>query len=55
MASNLCDADASKCLFTLSEGSGEQSYDISPYQASDDDEEEEHVIPKKKFIPSWAR
>ncbi|KAL5717032.1 hypothetical protein ACHQM5_010117 [Ranunculus cassubicifolius] len=46
-------------MLLLSEGNGEPSYDISPYQVSDDenedDDEEEHVKRKKKFIPSWAR
>ncbi|KAJ4982405.1 hypothetical protein NE237_033242 [Protea cynaroides] len=39
---------------SVTEGSLEQSYAISPYQGSDDEEEEEDDMPNHKFIPSWA-
>ncbi|PIA58330.1 hypothetical protein AQUCO_00500330v1 [Aquilegia coerulea] len=48
-------SESSNCGFSFTEGCGEQSYEISPYQVSDDEEDEEDVIPNKKFIPSWAR
>ncbi|XP_043693208.1 uncharacterized protein LOC122643673 [Telopea speciosissima] len=40
-------------VISVTEGSLEQSYAISPYQGSDDEEEEEDM-PNQKFIPSWA-
>lgn len=41
----------------VSETSQEQSYQISPYKASDDEDEEEDDdgIQNNKFVPSWAR
>ncbi|KAL5699080.1 hypothetical protein ACHQM5_030031 [Ranunculus cassubicifolius] len=59
VVSSLFNDDAKNRMLLLSEGNGEPSYDISPYQVSDDenedDDEEEHLKRKKKFIPSWAR
>ncbi|XP_043689972.1 uncharacterized protein LOC122640790 [Telopea speciosissima] len=41
-------------VISVTEGSLEQSYAISPYQDSDGEEEDEDDIPNQKFIPSWA-
>lgn len=41
----------------ISETSERESYQISPYKASDDEDEEDEDdgIRKNKFVPSWAR
>lgn len=41
----------------ISETSEDQSYQISPYKASDDEDEEDDDdgIRNNKFVPSWAR
>ncbi|XP_042520225.1 uncharacterized protein LOC122093805 [Macadamia integrifolia] len=41
-------------VISVTKGSPEQSYAISPYQESDGEEEEEDGMPNQKFIPSWA-
>ncbi|KAF9589288.1 hypothetical protein IFM89_022358 [Coptis chinensis] len=51
--------EPNNCGLSFTRESGEKSYEISPYQASDDEdeaaEEDEQDVPNKKFIPSWAR